>query len=404
VINELSNYSSMALISKGFQSFKKGKIPTFLDSGASNTMFVSRDAFMKYKPVTPRSGDSAKAENGGFEIIGEGDVVQCYQVDGKEREITYTRALHTPTLNANLVSVSVMDRAGLTTTFGDGKGITRKADGTIVLTGQNVNGMYLLETLNDLPNHPIAMTSLSQPTSLEQWHRRFTHCSPLTIQEMASKSLVDGLIISGTTLNGKCEDCIMGHQTRRPFDGMTKKDLKPLDLVVFDLWGPSRVPSARGKTYMMIIVDGGTSYKYGIYLPDKSDETTIPAFDAFHTKAETATGRKISQMQTDRAFESAAWEKYCQTHGIIHEFTAPYSSAQNGLAERAIRTTIDDVRTLLRDSGLGHSYWAEAAAYSIDTRNLISSCRHPAHIPTECYDFKLYAISSLYSRSVLSKI
>jgi hypothetical protein len=47
---------------------------------------------------------------------------------------------------------------------------------------------------------------------------------------------------------------------------------------------------------MMIIVDGGTSYKYGIYLPDKSDETTIPAFDAFRTKAETATGRKICRM------------------------------------------------------------------------------------------------------------
>ena len=72
-----------------------------------------------------------------------------------------------------------------------------------------------------------------------------------------------------------------------------------------------------------------------------------------------------------------AWEKYCQTHGIIYEFTAPYSSAQNGLAEQAIRTTIDDVCTLLCDSGLGPSYWAEAATYSIDTQNFIPSHRHP---------------------------
>jgi hypothetical protein len=74
----------MALISKKFQNFQKGKIPTFMDSRASNTMFVSRDAFIKYKSVTPQSGDLAKVENGGFEIIEEGDVVQRYQVDEKE--------------------------------------------------------------------------------------------------------------------------------------------------------------------------------------------------------------------------------------------------------------------------------------------------------------------------------
>ena len=74
----------MALISKGFQSFQKGKIPTFIDSGASDTVFVSRDMFMEYRPVTPCSGDLAKAENGGFEIVGEGNIVQHYQVDRKE--------------------------------------------------------------------------------------------------------------------------------------------------------------------------------------------------------------------------------------------------------------------------------------------------------------------------------
>ena len=358
-------------------------------------MFVSRNAFKDYKAVNPRIGDSAKAENGTFEIIGEGSVVQRYQVDGKEREITYTRALHTPTLNANLVSVSALDKAGLTTTFGNGKGITQKADGTVVLTGRNVNGMYLLEAIDNAPNTPIAMSSLSQPTTLEQWHRRLTHCSPLTIQIMAKNNLVDGLIISDLTMNGKCEDCILGRQTRRPFDGETEKDLSPLDLVAFDLWGPSRIQSAGGKVYMMIIVDGGSSFKYGVYLSDKSDATTISAFEMFRTKAETATGRKIRKMRTDRAYESTAWEEYCKSHGITHEFTAPYSSAQNGLAERAIRTTMDDVRTLLRDSSLSHSFWAEAAAYSIDTRNLLPSRRHPGRIPVEVFSGKRQSVAHL---------
>jgi len=70
-----------------------------------------------------------------FDIIGEGKVKQQYLVEGQEKAITYTQALHTPTLNANLISVSAFDKAGLTTTFGGGCGVIRKGDGTIVLTG-----------------------------------------------------------------------------------------------------------------------------------------------------------------------------------------------------------------------------------------------------------------------------
>ena len=162
---------------------------------------------------------------------------------------------------------------------------------------------------------------------------------------MANGNLVDGMKISDMTINGKCEDCIVGRQTCRPFDGVTEKDMAPLELVAFDLWGPSRVQSAGGNIYLIIIVDAGSSFKYGVYLSDKSDVTMVSTFEIFHAKAETATGKKIRRIRTDRAFESSAWGEYCQQHGITHEFTVPYSSAQNGLAEHAIRTMIDDVRT-----------------------------------------------------------
>ena len=393
IITEDENHPT-AFVSKSFRAFRDGKIPTFMDSGASDTMFVSRDDFTTYKAMEPRSGDSAKAVDGGFEIVGEGTVNKQYLVDGREKQITYTRAIHTPTLNANLISVSAFDRAGMTITFGDGRGVVRKKDGTVVLTSRCENGMYIVD---DIDNHnvPMAMISLLQPVSLEQWHRRFAHCSPYTIAEMTKENLVDGLKVLGSELRGKCEDCILGRQTRRPFDGITEKAMDPLELVSFDLWGPSRVQSAGGKIYFMPIVDAGTSYKYGAYLPDKSDSSTIAAFDAYRAEAESMTGRKIRRLRTDRAYESSAWEDYCRQHGIIHEFTAPYSSAQNGLAERAIRTTMEDVRTLLRDSGLGHSYWAEAAAYSVATRNLIPSRRHPGTIPLESFSGKRQDVSHL---------
>lgn len=153
---------------------------------------------------------------------------------------------------------------------------------------------------------------------------------------MADNNLVNGLEISKANLNGKCEDCIMGHQTRCPFDKETEKALDPLELVSFDLWGLSHTQSAGGKVYMMIIVDAGTSYKHGAYLSDKSNSTTLAAFDAFRTQAEKTTGRTVHRIRSDGAFETATWKDYCQRNGIVHELTAPYSSSQNGLAERTI--------------------------------------------------------------------
>ena len=113
---------------------------------------------------------------------------------------------------------------------------------------------------------------------------------------MARKDLVDGLKIFGMTLNGKYEDCILGRQTRCPFDGTTEKNMSPLELVSFDLWGPSCNKSVGGEIYLMIIVNVGTSFEYGAYILDKSDPTTLETFKIFHKQIETATGKKIQRL------------------------------------------------------------------------------------------------------------
>jgi len=133
--NEEDEISTVALVSKGFQNFARGEIPTFIDSGASDTMFVLKGDFSNYKSITPCSGDSAKAVDGDFEIIGEGTVVKRYLVDGKEKRLTYTQVIHTPMLNANLISVSAFDKARCKVTFGEGCATVQKRDGSIILAG-----------------------------------------------------------------------------------------------------------------------------------------------------------------------------------------------------------------------------------------------------------------------------
>jgi hypothetical protein len=88
-IDTPSNYPHIALVSKGFQVFRKEKVPTFLDSGASNTTFILKKAFVDYKSIDSQIRDSAKANGKNFEIVGEGNIVQHYLIDGKEHQITY---------------------------------------------------------------------------------------------------------------------------------------------------------------------------------------------------------------------------------------------------------------------------------------------------------------------------
>ncbi|XP_021991258.1 uncharacterized protein LOC110888019 [Helianthus annuus] len=45
-------------------------------------------------------------------------------------------------------------------------------------------------------------------------------------------------------------------------------------------------------------------------------------------------------------------EEFCVEKGILHEFRAPYTPQQNGVAERKNRTLIEAARSMLADSKL----------------------------------------------------
>jgi hypothetical protein len=56
---------------------------------------------------------------------------------------------------------------------------------------------------------------------------------------------------------------------------------------------------------------------------------------------------------------------------------------------------MEDVCTLLKDSGLGHSFWTEAVGYSVATQNVIPSRRHPGRILLEYFTGKLQNVAHL---------
>ena len=71
-----------------------------------------------------------------------------------------------------------------------------------------------------------------------------------------------------------------------------------------------------------------------------------------------------SQTDNGREFDNTANRTLFNSHGTILRLTCPYTSQQNGKAERILRTINDGIRTLLIHASMPPQWWAEALATS----------------------------------------
>ena len=157
--------------------------------------------------------------------------------------------------------------------------------------------MYLLTAYDGEARSAVqAMTasSLNAPAEIDVWHRRFGHAGIMSIRNLATKALVDGLNVKGDMeAKGLCEDCIYGKHTAHPYDAEVEVKTEPNQCVHIDLWGPASVVSLGGASYMMLAVDRGTSRMTAFFLSRKDATTTLEAFKGYHTASEKQTGRKL---------------------------------------------------------------------------------------------------------------
>lgn len=70
----------------------------------------------------------------------------------------------------------------------------------------------------------------------------------------------------------------------------------------------------------------------------------------------------IQQIQTDGGGEyiSSHFQSFLNKNGILHRKTCPYTSQQNGLAERKLMHILEMGLTLLAHSSLSNRFWVDA--------------------------------------------
>ena len=100
------------------------------------------------------------------------------------------------------------------------------------------------------------------------------------------------------------------------------------------------------------------------------------AFKKFKEFESTTTNEcdcSIGTLRTDNGGEylSKEFDSYLQSKGINHELSAPYSPAQNGVAERLNQTLMEPAHTMMAQAELPECYWAEAVATAAYLRNRV---------------------------------
>ena len=91
----------------------------------------------------------------------------------------------------------------------------------------------------------------------------------------------------------------------------------------------------------------------------------------FKVIAENEMGRKIKTLHTDNGGEyiNPKFNNFLSEHGISHQTSVPHTPEQNGLAERANRTIVEQVRCMLKAAGMSDAFWAEAVNTAIYLSN-----------------------------------
>lgn len=309
----------------------------------------------------------------------------------------FERTLYVPGLATTLISVSQLTRGPHRLVFDDNRcDIVSKANGEIIGSAKRTrDNLYRVTGTPVIAKSPAVLeTAHAAIVDINLLHDRLGHLGYQNIQCMVR----DGIVSDVDGLKGVprfCEPCIHGKQHRLPFPSKTfRSATEKLDLVHSDLCGPFP-GSIGGKRYFVTFIDDYTRKYWLYFLRKKSD--VFESFKEWKELVETESGFKVKSMCVDGGGEYFSKEQiaFRKLHGISVQITAPDNPETNGLAERANRTVVDGVRSMLFGANLSTGFWAEAAATAAYLNGFTPSAGLKKMSPDEAWYGRKRSISRL---------
>ncbi|GJW35958.1 putative ribonuclease H-like domain-containing protein [Tanacetum coccineum] len=245
----------------------------------------------------------------------------------------------------------------------------------VLLKVPRKNNMYNVDMKNIIPKE--SLTCLVAKATLDEsmlWHRRLGHINFKTINKLVKDNL-------GKQHKASCKSKIQNSITQ------------PLFMLHMDLFGPTFVSSLMNKKYCLVVTDDYSRFTWVFFLASKDETSGI--LKNFITEIENLVDKKVKIIRCDNGteFKNRVMNEFCEKKGIKREFSVARTPQQNGVAERRNRTLIEAARTMLADSKLPTTFWAEAVNTACYVQNRVIIVKPHNKTPYELFRGRTPALS-----------
>ncbi|GJZ72430.1 putative ribonuclease H-like domain-containing protein [Tanacetum coccineum] len=187
------------------------------------------------------------------------------------------------------------------------------------------------------------------------WHRRLGHINFKTMNKLVKGNLVRGLPSKLFEIYQTCVACQIGKQHRASYDY--------------------------------------SRFSWILFLATKDETSGI--LKSFITEVENLIDQRVKVIRYDNGteFKNKEMNQFCERKGIKREFSVARTPQQNRVAERKNRTLIEAVRTMLSDSKLPTTFWAEAVNTACYVQNRVLVTKPHNKTPYELFLGRKLALS-----------
>ncbi|GJX05228.1 putative ribonuclease H-like domain-containing protein [Tanacetum coccineum] len=257
----------------------------------------------------------------------------------------------------------------------------------ILLKIPRQDNMYSFDMKNIVPKDSLTCL-VAKATSEESmlWHRRLGHINFKNINKLVKENLVRDLPLKRFENDQTCVACLKGKQHRascktKAFNPITK----PLFMLHMDLFGPTFVSSLMHKKYCLVVTDDYSRFSWVFFLTTKDETSEI--LKNFIKEVENLVDKKVKIIRSDNGteFKNKVMDDFCREKGIKREYSVARTPQQNGVAERKNRTLIEAARTMLADSKLPTTFWAEAVSTACYVQNRVLIVKPHNKTPYELF-------------------